>query len=284
MADLKVVVAGAGGRMGVANIRAVAERSGMSLHGALANRMTLHAAVDRPGTPAIGQDAGVYAGIGALGVAITDDMDAALKGADAIIDFTAPAASVALAAKAAKLGLTHVIGTTGCTEADDAAIATAAGQGAVIIKSGNFSMGMVVLANLVEKAAAALAEYDIEILEMHHNKKVDAPSGTALMLGEAAAKGRDISLKDHSVRVRDGHTGPREAGTIGFATLRGGNVIGDHLVILAGPSERIELNHRAQDRTIYANGATQAVLWAAGKAPGLYSMVDVLGLNDATRT
>jgi len=137
-----------------------------------------------------------------------------------------------------------------------------------------------VLANLVEKAAAALADYDIEILEMHHNKKVDAPSGTALLLGEAAANGRDIGLKDHSVRVRDGHTGPREAGTIGFATLRGGNVIGDHMVILAGPSERIELNHRAQDRTIYANGAARAVRWAANQAPGLYSMVDVLGLND----
>ena len=139
---------------------------------------------------------------------------------------------------------------------------------------------MVALAVLVEKAAAALPDYDVEILEMHHNLKVDAPSGTALMLGEAAAKGRNISLKDNSVRVRDGHTGPREAGTIGFATLRGGNVIGDHLVILAGPSERIELNHRAQDRTIYANGATRAALWASHQPAGLYSMADVLGLND----
>jgi 4-hydroxy-tetrahydrodipicolinate reductase len=139
---------------------------------------------------------------------------------------------------------------------------------------------MVALTVLVEKAARALADYDVEVLEMHHNKKVDAPSGTALMLGEAAARGRNISLKDHSVRVRDGHTGPREAGTIGFATLRGGNVIGDHMVILAGQSERIELNHRAQDRTIYANGAIRAALWAAGQKPGLYSMADVLGLND----
>lgn len=280
MSELKVVVAGAGGRMGVANIRAVAAHAGLSLHGALANAnsMRLHAAVDRPGTPAIGQDAGLYAGIEALGVAITDDMDAALADADAIVDFTAPAASVALAHKAAKLGLVHIIGTTGCSEDDDAAIAEAAKAGARIVKSGNFSMGMVVLANLVEKAAAALAEYDIEILEMHHNKKVDAPSGTALLLGEAAAKGREISLKDKSVKVRDGHTGPREAGTIGFATLRGGNVIGDHMVILAGQSERIELNHRAQDRTIYANGAARAVLWAADQKPGLYTMVDVLGL------
>ena len=275
MAELKVVVAGAGGRMGAANIRAVVALSGLSLHGAVAK---LHAAVDRPGTPAIGQDAGLFAGIGALGVAITDDIDAALIGADAVIDFTAPAASVALAQKAASLGLVHVIGTTGCSEADDAAIAQAAQAGAVIVKSGNFSMGVNVLASLVRKAAETLAEYDIEIVEMHHNKKVDAPSGTALLLGEAAAAGRQIALKDHSVRVRDGHTGPREAGTIGFATLRGGTVVGDHSVILAGPSERIELNHRAEDRAIFANGAARAALWAAGKPAGLYSMTDVLGL------
>lgn len=282
MAALKVVVAGAGGRMGAANIRAVAALGGLALHGAVTNAagMTLHAAVDRPGTAAIGQDAGLYAGIAALGVKITDDMDAALVGADAIIDFTAPGASVALAHKAATLGLVHIIGTTGCSEADDAAIAEAGRQGARVVKSGNFSMGMVVLANLVRKAAAALADYDIEILEMHHNKKVDAPSGSALLLGEAAAAGRKIALKTHSVRVRDGHTGPREAGTIGFATLRGGTVVGDHSVILAGPSERIELNHRAEDRTIFANGAARAALWAAGQAPGLYSMNEVLGLTD----
>ena len=276
MADLKVVVAGAGGRMGVANIRAVAGLNGLSLHGAVAK---LHAAVDRPGSPAIGLDAGLFAGIEELGVRITDDIDAALIGADAIIDFTAPGASVALSQKAAKLGLVHIIGTTGCSQDDDAAIAVSAQAGARVVKSGNFSMGMVVLANLVEKAAAALADYDIEILEMHHNKKVDAPSGTALLLGEAAARGRDIALKDHAVTVRDGHTGPREAGTIGFATLRGGNVIGDHMVILAGPSERIELNHRAQDRTIYANGAARAALWAASQPAGIYAMTDVLGLN-----
>ena len=281
MGELKIVVAGAGGRMGAANIRAVAALSGLALHGAVVNAQTLklHAAVDRPGTSAIGQDAGSYAGIAALGVVISDDIDAALAGADAVIDFTAPGASVALAHKAAALGLVHVIGTTGCSEADDAAIATAAANGAVIVKSGNFSMGVNVLASLVKKAAAVLDDYDIEIVEMHHNKKVDAPSGTALLLGEAAAAGRQIALRDHSVRVRDGHTGPREAGTIGFATLRGGTVVGDHQVILAGPSERIELNHRAEDRTIFANGAARAALWAADQPPGLYSMNDVLGLN-----
>jgi len=280
MAELKVVVAGAGGRMGAANIRAVAALSGLALHGAVANSaaMTLHAAVDRPGSAAIGQDAGLFAGIGALGVAITGDIDAALVGADAIIDFTAPAASVALAVKAARLGLVHVIGTTGCSEADDAAIAKSASAGAIIVKSGNFSMGIAVLANLVGKAAAALAEYDIEIVEMHHNRKVDAPSGTALLLGEAAAAGRQIALKDHSVRVRDGHTGPRQAGSIGFATLRGGTVVGEHSVILAGPSERLELVHRAEDRAIFANGAARAALWARDRQPGLYSIADVLGL------
>ncbi len=275
MAELKVVVAGAGGRMGAANIRAVAALNGLALHGAVAK---LHAAVDRPGSPAIGQDAGLFAGIGSLGIAITDDIDAALAGADAIIDFTAPQASVDLAVKAAAQALVHVIGTTGCSEADDAAIARSAQAGARIVKSGNFSMGVNVLASLVRKAAATLAEYDVEILEMHHGRKVDAPSGTALLLGEAAAEGRNIALRDHSVRVRDGHTGPREAGTIGFATLRGGTVVGDHSVILAGPSERIELNHRAEDRAIFANGAARAALWAAGRPAGLYSMTDVLGL------
>ena len=269
MTELRTIVAGAGGRMGGANIRAVAAHAGLRLVGA----------VDRPGAASIGKDAGALSGVEPLGVIVTDDITPLLVEADVIIDFTAPAASVALARQAAEKGLIHLIGTTGCSEADDAAIAAAA-AGARIVKSGNFSPGMVALGVLVEKAAAALSDYDIEILEMHHNQKVDAPSGTALLLGEAAARGRDIALKDHSVRVRDGHTGQREAGTIGFATLRGGNVIGDHMVILAGPSERIELTHRAQDRTIYANGAVRAALWAASQPAGLYSMADVLGLND----
>lgn len=270
MSELRTIVAGAGGRMGAANIRAVAAHAGLRLVGA----------VDRPGAASIGKDAGILAGIDALGVSVTDDIAPLLDHADVIIDFTAPAASVALARQAAGKGLAHIIGTTGCSEADDAAIAEAARAGARIVKSGNFSPGVVTLAVLIEKAAQALPDYDVEVLEMHHNLKVDAPSGTALMLGEAAARGRNISLKDHSVRVRDGHTGPREFGSIGFATLRGGNVIGDHMVILAGPSERIELNHRAQDRTIFANGAARAALWAVHQPAGLYSMADVLGLND----
>jgi 4-hydroxy-tetrahydrodipicolinate reductase len=254
--------------MGAANIKAVAAQPGL----------ILRAAVDRPGTPALGRDAGQFAGIDDLGVTIGDNIAAVIGDVDVIIDFTAPSATVANAKLAAEHGLVHIIGTTGCSEDDDAAIAQAGRDGARIVKSGNFSMGVVVLASLVKQAAAILADYDIEILEMHHNKKVDAPSGTALLLGEAAAAGRDIALKDHSVRVRDGHTGPREAGTIGFASLRGGTVVGDHSVILAGPSERIELNHRAEDRAIFANGAARAALWAARQAPGLYTMNDVLGL------
>jgi len=268
MSDLKVAIAGAGGKMGAANIRAIAATTGI----------TVVSAFDRAGTPVIGKDAGELAGIEALGVAITDDLATALDGAEAIIDFTAPANSVALANEAAKRGLIHVIGTTGCSEADDAAIGASA-SAARIVKAGNFSLGVNLLLGLVKQAAAALPGFDIEILEMHHNKKVDAPSGTALMLGEAAARGRNLDLKTHSVRVRDGHTGPREAGSIGFATLRGGNVIGEHRVILAGPSERIELNHIADNRALFADGAVRAALWARGQQPGLYSMADVLGFN-----
>lgn len=270
MTRLRTIIAGAGGRMGQANIRAVTAHSGLELVGA----------VDRPGAASTGRDAGQLAGLGDLGIAVTDDAATLLDSADVIIDFTAPAASVALARLAADRGLAHIIGTTGCSEADDLAIADAAARGARIVKSGNFSMGVNLLASLVRKAAAALSDYDIEVLEMHHARKVDAPSGTALLLGEAAAEGRDIALKDNAVRVRDGHTGPRVAGSIGFATLRGGTVVGEHTVMLAGPAERIELTHRAEDRTIFANGAVRAALWAATQPPGLYSMADVLGLND----
>lgn len=268
MSDLKVAIAGAGGKMGAANIRAIAATPGI----------TVVSAFDRAGALVIGKDAGELAGIEALGVTVVDDIAAALYGADAIVDFTAPANSVALAKEAAKRGLVHVIGTTGCSEADDAAIHEAA-SGARIVKAGNFSLGVNLLMGLVKQAAAALPGFDIEILEMHHNKKVDAPSGTALMLGEAAARGRNLDLKTHSVRVRDGHTGPREEGSIGFATLRGGNVIGEHRVILAGPSERIELNHIADNRALFADGAVRAALWARSQKPGFYNMADVLGFN-----
>ncbi|WP_116652440.1 4-hydroxy-tetrahydrodipicolinate reductase [Pelagibacterium sediminicola] len=268
--SLKIAVAGAGGRMGAANIRAVAAHPGTELA----------AAFERSGAPLIGRDAGVHAGLEPLGVAITDDIDAAIEMADAVLDFTVPAASVALAEKIAGRGLIHIIGTTGCSEAEDAAIARAAEAGARIVKSGNMSLGVNLLAALVRRAAASLApDFDIEVLEMHHRNKVDAPSGTALLLGEAAAEGRGITLKDKAVMSREGYTGAREEGTIGFATLRGGSVVGDHAVILAGPAERLVLSHVAEDRALFANGAVRAALWAQDKPGGLYSMADVLGLD-----
>jgi 4-hydroxy-tetrahydrodipicolinate reductase len=271
MTDLRIAIAGAGGQMGAANVRAFANVPGIEIV----------AAFDRAGAPAIGIDAGAHAGIEALGVTIGDDAAAALTGADAIVDFTAPSASVALAKLAAKQKLIHIIGTTGCTADDDAAIAAAAKAGARIVKSGNFSLGVNLLANLVRQAAQALGpDWDIEIVEMHHNRKVDAPSGTALLLGKAAAAGRNIALDAHSARGRDGHTGARKAGDIGFAALRGGNVIGDHTVMFAGPTERIELTHRAEDRSLFAQGAVRAALWVRNQKPGLYDMADVLGLKE----
>lgn len=271
MTAIRVVVAGAAGRMGIANIKAILNTPDMVVSGAL----------DQATSPAIGKDAGTLAGTDPIGVAITADPDVALAEADAIIDFTTPATSVTLAKLAAARGLVHVIGTTGCSDNDEAELRTAAAAGARIVKSGNMSLGVNILVSLVRKAAAALGpEFDAEILEMHHNKKVDAPSGTALMLGEAVAEGRNIDFAANAVKSREGITGPRQQGSIGFATLRGGNVVGDHTVMLVGPNERIELTHIAQDRALFANGAVRAAAWAFDKAPGYYSMADVLGLND----
>ncbi|RIX99165.1 4-hydroxy-tetrahydrodipicolinate reductase [Aureimonas flava] len=270
MDAMRLVILGAAGRMGRTLVRLAHE----------APDLTVAAALERPGSLALGSDAGQLAGAGHLGVPVTDDLDAALAAGDGVIDFTAPAASVFLARETARRGLVHVIGTTGCSAADDEAIAAAGAQGARIVKSGNMSLGVNLLSVLVEQAARALGPdaFDIEILEMHHRHKVDAPSGTALLLGRAAAEGRGIDLAETSVRVRDGHTGPRAAGTIGFATLRGGSVVGDHDVILAGEGERITLSHHAEDRAIFARGALRAALWARNRPPGLYSMRDVLGL------
>ncbi|MEZ5810548.1 MAG: 4-hydroxy-tetrahydrodipicolinate reductase [Rhizobiaceae bacterium] len=267
---MKLVVVGAAGRMGRALIRAIGETDGVALAGA----------VEREGAEKLGADAGEVAGLGRLGIAITADPLPVFAHADGVLDFTLPAASVAFAGYAAQARIVHVIGTTGCAVEHDAAIAAAA-RHAAIVKSGNMSLGVNLLAGLAEQAAAALSPeaFDIEVLEMHHRHKVDAPSGTALLLGEAAAKGRGIALADRSVRVRDGHTGPRPAGAIGFATLRGGSVIGEHSVIFAGAGERITLTHQAEDRSIFARGAVTAALWARGRKPGLYSMRDVLGLT-----
>jgi 4-hydroxy-tetrahydrodipicolinate reductase len=267
--DMGLVVVGAAGRMGQALIRAIHSIPGAGVVGA----------IERKGSPQIGQDAGQLAGVGTLNVPISDDPLPAFAKADGVLDFTAPAATVEFAGYAAQARIVHVIGTTGCSTEDDAKIAAAA-RHATIVKSGNMSLGVNLLAVLVEQAAKALGpdDFDIEILEMHHRMKVDAPSGTALLLGEAAAHGRAIRLAENSVRVRDGHTGARKAGTVGFATLRGGSVVGDHSVILAGTGERITLSHHAEDRAIFARGAVKAALWARGKKAGLYSMRDVLGL------
>ncbi|ABQ62215.1 MULTISPECIES: 4-hydroxy-tetrahydrodipicolinate reductase [Brucella] len=268
--EMGLVVVGAGGRMGQTLIRTIQSIEGAKLVGA----------IERSGSPFLGKDAGEVTGIGTLGVAITDDPLPVFAKAHGVLDFTSPAASVEFAGLAAQARIVHVIGTTGCSAEDDEKIRAAA-RHATIVKSGNMSLGVNLLSVLVQKAAEALGpeDFDIEILEMHHRHKVDAPSGTALLLGEAAARGRDIALADNSVRVRDGYTGPRETGAIGFATLRGGSVIGDHSVILAGTGERVVLSHHAEDRSIFARGAIKAALWAHGKKPGLYSMLDVLGLN-----
>ncbi|MGH6783743.1 MAG: 4-hydroxy-tetrahydrodipicolinate reductase [Sphingomicrobium sp.] len=270
MSDMRLIVAGAGGRMGRTLVKAIAESKGFALAGALEDTRS----------PLLGQDAGTLAGLPANDVTLGADAKLLLAKADAIIDFTAPPATLALATLAAEAGKIHVIGTTGLAAEDEARIKDAARR-AVIVKSGNMSLGVNLLAALVKRVAKTLDDdFDIEILEMHHNKKVDTPSGTALLLGRAAAEGRKVDLAEHSVRARDGHTGARQRGQIGFAALRGGTVVGDHSVIFAGPAERIELVHKAEDRMIFARGALKAALWARGQQPGLYSMADVLGLRD----
>src|SRR5262249_44201257 len=270
MAEMRLVVAGAGGRMGRTLVKAIADSKDFALAGALEDARS----------PLLGWDAGVLAGLPENGVKLTGDAAAVLAKADGIIDFTAPIATIAFAALAAKAGKVHIVGTTGLSAADEAKIKDAA-RSAVIIKSGNMSLGVNLLAALVKRVAKTLDNsFDIEILEMHHNQKVDAPSGTALMLRRAAAEGRGIALDKHSVRSRDGQTGARKAGDIGYAALRGGTVVGEHSVIFAGAAERVELTHKAEDRMIFARGALHAARWARSQKPGLYSMTDVLGLKD----
>ncbi|WP_026379344.1 4-hydroxy-tetrahydrodipicolinate reductase [Afifella pfennigii] len=269
MAELRTVVAGASGRMGKALLAATLAHPELKLVGAL----------EREGAETVGQDAGLLAGAGEAGVAVSDDPIEVLAHCDALIDFTLPDASLALLELAAQARIVHVIGTTGFAPEDETKFRAAA-RHCRIVKSGNMSVGVNLVAGLVRRAAAALGpDFDIEILEMHHRHKVDAPSGTALLLGEAAAEGRGIALAENAVRVRDGHTGPRPEGKIGFATLRGGSVVGEHSVILAGEGEWIEIAHHALDRSIYTRGALKAALWAFDKKPGLYHMADVLGLH-----
>jgi 4-hydroxy-tetrahydrodipicolinate reductase len=267
---LQVTILGAAGRMGRALIRALAETGGARLSGA----------VDREHSPEIGLDAGVLAGLPPTGILVGADVSQALSSCRAAIEFSTPAATARHAVLAAERGIAYVAGTTGLAEADEAVLRQAATR-IPVVYAANYSVGMVLLGDLVARAAASLGEeFDIEIVEMHHRHKVDAPSGSALALGRSAARGRGVALDAVAVRGRDGVTGARPKGAIGFAALRGGDVPGDHTVIFAGDGERLELTHRAGGREIFARGAVRAALWAAGQPPGLYSMRDVLGLGD----
>lgn len=268
MTSMGLTVVGAAGRMGRNLVQAIGE----------IDNVHLSAAVERPDCADLGKDAGEIAGVGRLDVPLTDDPLTAFANSDGVLDFTSPEATLSFAEIAAQARIVHVVGTTGMSGDQEEMLKTAA-RHAIIVKSGNMSLGVNLLAELVRKAAQTLGEeFDIEIVEMHHRNKVDAPSGTALLLGAAAADGRQVALAEKSVRVRDGITGPRENGSIGFATLRGGSVIGEHSVVFAGDGERIEMTHRAESRTLFARGAVRAALWGHRKKPGLYSMKDVLGL------
>ena len=242
-------------------------------------RVELVGGLEAEGSDALGQDVAVLAGLAPCGVTASDDALTLLSQADAVIDFTVPSATVELAALAAQARIVHIIGTTGITPDDEEKIVAAA-RHARIVKSGNMSLGVNLLAGLVAQAAQALGtDWDIEILDMHHRQKVDAPSGTALLLAEAAASARDVALDDVKDSGRDGITGARQAGNIGIAALRGGSVVGDHEVIFAGENEQIRLSHRAEQRDIFARGALEAALWAHDKPQGLYAMRHVLGLE-----
>ncbi len=270
MNDLRLTVVGAAGRMGRMLVQTIPDTLGVRLAGAL----------EVSGSANVGVDSGLLVGAAANGVVVSDDPRAVLAESDVLIDFSSPESTMKLSALCAEMGVAHVIGTTGLPPRCLASIAEAANKIA-IVRSGNMSLGVNLLAVLVKRAARALGPaWDAEIVEMHHAKKVDAPSGTALLLGEAVARGRGIELGAHSARGRDGVTGPRKPGDIGFASLRGGSVIGDHTVIFAGAGERIEFSHRAEERGIFARGALAAALWTRGRPPGLYSMADVLGLSD----
>lgn len=265
---MRIGILGANGRMGRMLLAEVLGRPETMLAGASV----------RAGEAEDGLDAGLLAGRGPCGVACTTHLDAVFAGAEAVIDFTHPSALADHATRAARHGAALIVGTTGFGAEGEAALRHAAAQ-VPVVAAPNMSVGVVILTALVEQTASRLGiDFDIEIAEMHHRHKIDAPSGTALALGRAAAAGRGVALDAVAVRSRDGHTGARAEGAIGFATLRGGDVVGDHTVCFAGEGERIELTHKAGSRRIFAAGAVRAALWTEGQAPGLYSMRDVLGL------
>ncbi|MEH6775771.1 MAG: 4-hydroxy-tetrahydrodipicolinate reductase [Cereibacter changlensis] len=269
MTDLPgIVITGASGRMGQMLVRTVLA----------SDKARLVGCVERAGNAWLGRDIGEAMGGAAVGVTVTDDPLEAFAKAQAVIDFTSPAATVEFAALAAQARAVHVIGTTGLEPAHLEKLEWAAHH-AVIVRAGNMSLGVNLLVQLTRKVAEALdADWDIEVVEAHHRMKVDAPSGTALMLGEAAAEGRRVTLDEAKVAARDGITGARERGSIGFSSIRGGDIVGEHDVIFATEGERIVLRHLATDRTIFARGALKAALWGQDKIPGHYNMIDVLGL------
>jgi len=266
---LNIAIAGAGGRMGRMLIQAVSDNPACSVSGAL----------EHEASPLVGQDAGLLVGSEAVGVQVSADRSVAFSGAHVIIDFTLPAATFDNMQAARDAGAAVVLGTTGHTTAQEDVVLGFAEQ-VPMIWAANYSLGVNLLLNLVERASAALPlGFDIDVLEMHHRQKVDAPSGTALVLGKAAAQGRKQDFDAVKRLSREGETGQRPSGEIGFATLRGGTVPGDHMVVFAGDDERIEIGHRAGDRQVFARGAVQASTWLAGKPPALYTMNDVLGLD-----
>jgi len=268
MAGTRMGVVGCGGRMGRMLVAEIAASEGCALAGGCA----------RPGSGVVNQDIGELAGIGRLGISVGDNAERLFRDSDVVIDFTVPSAIAAHAALAARLGRAMVVGTTGLS-AEEAGAVRRAASAVSIVWAPNMSLGINLLLDLVEEVAHRLGpDWDVEIIEMHHRSKVDAPSGTALALGRAAAAGRGTVLEEVQQRGRDGLTGPRRTGDIGFAALRGGDAVGDHHVVFAGAGERLELIHRASSRAIYAKGAVQAARWVVGQPPGLYGLKEVLGL------
>ena len=268
MAENRIGVIGCAGRVGRMLVADIVASEGCALAGG----------VVRPGSAALGRDLGELAGLGPVGIAVGDSPEQLLRDSDVGIEFTTPAATAEHAGLAARLGKPLVIGTTGLHGDEEKALRDAARR-VPIVWAANTSLGINLLLGLVDQVAARLgADWDIEIMEMHHRGKVDAPSGTALALGRAAAASRGAQFDAVAQRGRDGITGPRQSGAIGFAALRGGDNIGEHHVIFAGIGERLELTHRATDRGIYSKGAVRAALWLVGRPPGLYGMKEVLGL------
>lgn len=266
MNSTRIAVLGAAGRMGRAVIQAAATAG-----------LPLGAAFERAGTAELQRDAGELAGLEAAGVRIGSDVRAALADFDVLVDFTRPEGTLAALEACVEGGRGMVIGTTGFSAEQQAAIEAAA-QRIAIVKAGNFSLGVNLCLQLLEQASAALGDgFDVEVVEAHHKHKVDAPSGTALMMGEAVARGAGKSLAEHAVYERYGHTGARPRGAIGFSTVRGGDVVGDHTVMFLGDGERVEITHKASSRLNFAHGAVRAAQWLQGRAPGLYSMRDVIG-------